>query len=329
MRVVAALGGNALLRRGETAEAEAQRRNLARAATTLAELALDHELVLTHGNGPQVGLLALQAEAYERVRPYPFDVLVAESEGMVGYMLDQTLGNLLPQRPIATLLTQVVVHESDPAFAHPTKPVGPVYSAKEATRLAAERGWSVAPDGSYWRRVVPSPQPQRIVELATIRLLVDAGVLVICGGGGGMPVTERQGVLRGVEAVIDKDLAASLLAAELGADALLLLTDVPGVQQQFGSPDARPIAEVTTDELRKMDLPAGSMRPKAEAACRFVERTGRLAVIAALDDAALALDGYAGTRVVTPTATAAAAPPGPRGSVRRRQPRRPELPSLG
>lgn len=329
MRVVAALGGNALLRRGEPAEADAQRRNLARAATTLAELALEHELVLTHGNGPQVGLLALQAEAYERVRPYPFDVLVAQSEGMVGYLLDQTLGNLLPQRPIATLLTQVVVHESDPAFAHPTKPVGPVYSAKEATRLAAERGWSVAPDGSYWRRVVPSPQPRRIVELATIRLLVDAGVLVICGGGGGMPVIERRGVLRGVEAVIDKDLAASLLAAELGADALLLLTDVPGVEENFGSPGAHAIAEVTADELRKMDLASGSMRPKAEAACRFAERTGKLAVIAALDDALLALEGYAGTRVTKPTATAAGGLPDPPVSVRLRRPPRPEWPSPG
>jgi carbamate kinase len=329
VRVVAALGGNALLRRGEPPEADAQRRNLARAATALAELALEHELVLTHGNGPQVGLLALQAEAYETVRPYPFDVLVAESEGMVGYMLDQTLGNLLPERPIATLLTQVVVHESDRAFAHPSKPVGPVYSPKQATRLAAERGWSVAPDGSYWRRVVPSPQPRRIVELATIRLLVDAGVLVICGGGGGVPVIERRGVLRGVEAVIDKDLAASLLAAELGADALLLLTDVAGLEEHWGSADAHVISEVTSDELRKMDLAAGSMRPKAEAACSFVERTGKFAVIAALDDAALALDGYAGTRVTRPTATAAAALPDQPVSVRRRQAPRPEWPSPG
>jgi carbamate kinase len=297
MKVVAALGGNALLRRGEPAEADAQRRNLMQAGRALAELALDHDLVVTHGNGPQVGLLALQSEAYRGVQPYPFDVLVAESEGMVGYLLDQTLANLLPDKPVATLLTQVIVDENDPAFGKPSKPVGPVYSAKDADHLASERGWSVAPDGSYWRRVVASPEPRRIVELHTIRLLIDAGVLVICGGGGGVPVVEHKGVLHGVEAVIDKDLAAALLACELGADALVLLTDVPGVQENFGTEQARLLTEVTPTELRALDLPAGSMAPKAEAACRFAERTGGVAAITALEDAALALKGLAGTRV--------------------------------
>src|SRR5690242_16290381 len=253
MRVVAALGGNALLRRGQPAEAEAQRQNLVAAARALAELTLEHELVVTHGNGPQVGLLALQSEAYRRVQPYPFDVLVAESEGMVGYLLDQTLGNLLPDRSVATLLTQVVVDERDPAFGRPTKPVGPVYAQEQAQQLAGERGWSVAPDGKGWRRVVPSPEPLRIVELDTIRLLVDAGVLVICSGGGGVPVVDHQGVLHGVEAVIDKDLAAALLAIDLGADALLLLTDVPGVQAGFGTRSAQVISAATPEELRALE----------------------------------------------------------------------------
>jgi carbamate kinase len=299
VKVVAALGGNALLRRGEPADADTQRRNLERAAMVLAEIASEHDLVVTHGNGPQVGLLALQSEAYRAVRSYPFDVLVAESEGMIGYLLDQTLGNLLPDRPVATLLTQVVVDERDPAFKAPTKPVGPVYSHAEATHLAAARGWSVAADGNGWRRVVASPEPRRIVELGTIKQLVDAGVLVVCAGGGGVPVVERRGVLRGVEAVIDKDLAAALLASELGADALLLLTDVAGIEEGFGTDRARLLSEVTTSELRQLDLPAGSMGPKAEAASRFVERTGGIAAIAALEDAALALDGLAGTRVVS------------------------------
>lgn len=322
MRVVAALGGNALLRRGEAAEAETQRQNLVRAGKALAELALQHELVVTHGNGPQVGLLALQSEAYRSVRPYPFDVLVAESEGMVGYLLDQTLGNLLPDQPIATLLTQVVVDERDPAFERPTKPVGPVYDQGDAQRLAAERGWSVAPDGNGWRRVVASPEPERIVEIDTIRLLVDAGVLVICSGGGGVPVIEHRGVLRGVEAVIDKDLAAALLAIELGADALVLLTDVPGVQAGFGTKAARVLPELTPAELRGLDLPSGSMGPKAEAACRFAERGGGLAVITALEDAALALQGHAGTRIAREPATASAARQPPPARARQPQPPR-------
>src|SRR4029079_986744 len=224
--------------------------------------------VVTHGNGPQVGLLALQGEAYgAEVAPYPLDVLGAESEGMIGYLLDQELVNVLGGRQVATLLTQVIVDADDPAFARPTKFIGPVYFRSDADILAAERGWHVAPDGPRWRRVVASPEPRSIVELPTIRLLVEAGVLVVCVGGGGIPVVvERDGRLRGVEAVIDKDRAAALLACRLGADALLLLTDVSAVQRDYGTPQATPIAAATAEELLTLGLPAGSMGPKVEAA---------------------------------------------------------------
>ena len=240
MRVVAALGGNALLRRGEPAEAEIQRRNLAHAVEGLAKLAAEHELIVTHGNGPQVGLLALQSEAYREVRSYPLDVLGAESEGMIGYLLDQQLGNALPGRSLATLLTQVVVDELDPAFELPTKYVGPVYLEAQARKLARERGWTVARDGETWRRVVPSPEPIRIVELETIRLLVDAGVLVICAGGGGVPVVEADGALHGVEAVIDKDRASALLASQLGVDIFAISTDTDYVYLDYKKQSQRP-----------------------------------------------------------------------------------------
>jgi carbamate kinase len=297
-RVVAALGGNALLRRSEPPEAGLQRANVRRAVAALAGLARTAELVVTHGNGPQVGLLALQAAAYDAVPAYPLDVLGAESEGMIGYLLEQALGNELPGRRVATLLTQVVVAADDPAFGRPTKPIGPVYAEGDARRLAAERGWTVARDGRAWRRVVPSPDPRAIVELETIRLLVDHGVLVVCTGGGGIPVVEEQGLLRGVEAVVDKDLAAALLARELGADLLLLLTDVAAVERRFGRPDARPIARVTPAGLRRERFAEGSMGPKVEAACRFVEATGGRAGIGALADAARIAIGEAGTLVV-------------------------------
>ena len=298
MRVVAALGGNALLRRGESAEAAAQIRNVAVAVQALAGVAETHQLIITHGNGPQVGLLALEAEAYKVVRPYPLDVLGAESEGMIGYLIEQGLANILPGRSTATVLTQVIVDPNDPAFLAPSKPVGPVYSRAEATRLADERGWTIGPDGDRWRRVVPSPEPRRILELNAIRVLVDAGVLVICVGGGGVPVVEDgDGHLSGVEAVIDKDLSAALLARELGADALLLLTDVAAVELDHGSPAARPLADVTTSQLERLHLPPGSMGPKAQAAVRFVRETGGLAAIGALSDAAAILAGRAGTTV--------------------------------
>ena len=298
MRVLAALGGNALLQRGEPADASHQRRNVAAAAAALATIAAEHELVVTHGNGPQVGLLALQAEAYADVAPYPLDVLGAESEGMVGYLIEQGLRNRLPGREAATLLTQVVVDRHDPAFGVPTKPIGPVYGPAEARRLAAERGWALDRDGQAWRRVVASPEPLRIVELAAIRLLVESGTIVICAGGGGVPVIEdSDGGLEGAEAVIDKDLAAALLARELGADALLLLTDVDAIELDYHTPAARPLGDTTPTQLRSLDLPSGSMGPKAEAAARFIEGGGKLASICSLARAADALAGEAGTLV--------------------------------
>jgi carbamate kinase len=298
MRVVAALGGNALLRRGEPADAEVQRRHVADAACSLAELARDHELIVTHGNGPQVGLLALQSAAYTEIAPYPFDVLGAESEGMIGYLLEQALRNELPNRQVAALLTQVLVDLEDPAFKAPGKPIGPVYDEATGRRLAAERGWTVRRDGDRWRRVVASPEPQAIIELDTITTLVDLGVIVICAGGGGIPVvTNGAGRLHGVEAVIDKDLSAALLALDLHADALLLLTDVDGIQLDYGTPSARPLHEATPAELAALDLPSGSMGPKAGAARNFIERGGPFAAIASLENARAALEGDAGTIV--------------------------------
>jgi carbamate kinase len=298
MRVVAALGGNALLRRDEAPEADVQRRNVDVAVRALAEIARHHDLVVTHGNGPQVGLLALQAAAYPAVAPYPLDVLGAESEGMIGYLLDQGLTNELPGRRVATLLTQVIVDAGDPAFRAPTKFVGPVYEEGEAHALAAQRGWTVRPDGDRWRRVVPSPEPRSIVELSTIRLLADAGVLVVCVGGGGVPVTvATDGALHGAEAVVDKDLAAALLAQGLQADVLLLLTDVQGIELDRGTSHARVLGSATPDEVRDLRLPDGSMGPKAEAAARFAETTGGVAVIASLAAAQDALAGRAGTVV--------------------------------
>jgi carbamate kinase len=295
--VVVALGGNALLRRGEPLDAAVQRANVRVAAEAVAAVAAEHRVVLTHGNGPQVGLLALQNEASTEVPPYPLDVLGAESEGMVDYLLEQELGRHLASERLATLLTQVVVDPRDPAFELPTKPVGPTYDEAEARRLAAARGWSVAPDGDRWRRVVPSPEPLRIVELETIRILVDHDVLVTCSGGGGIPVVPDGIGLRGVEAVIDKDRSAALLAEALGASGLLLLTDVDAVHEGWGTPASRPIREGTPEQLRALDAAAGSMGPKVDAACRFVERGGRWAAIGALVDALAIVRGEAGTIV--------------------------------
>jgi carbamate kinase len=301
VRVVVALGGNALLRRGEAADVAAQRDNIALAVSAIAEIAADHDVVVTHGNGPQIGLLALQGEAYDPVPAYPLDVLGAESEGMIGYLLEQELVNHLGGGAVATLLTQVVVDVDDPAFSRPAKPIGPVYDREVAEGLAAQRGWSIAPEGELYRRVVPSPEPRTIVELSTIRLLVESGVLVVCVGGGGVPVVvDDEGRLRGVEAVIDKDLAAALLAAELEADALLLLTDVPAVEEGFGTAQARPLGEVAAAALRDMQFAPGSMAPKVDAACRFAEASARVAAIGALEDAAAILRGERGTRVTAP-----------------------------
>jgi carbamate kinase len=296
VRVVVALGGNALLQRGEPLAPEVQQRNARRAAAAVAEVARAHAVVVTHGNGPQVGLLALQAEALAGGAAWPLDVLGAESEGMIGYPLELELRNALPGRAVATLLTQVEVDPGDPAFAAPSKPIGPVYERAQGERLAAARGWRLAPDGAGVRRVVPSPEPRRIVELAAIRLLVEAGMLVVCVGGGGVPVAAAGGGLRGVEAVVDKDLAAALLARELACQALLLLTDVDAVYEGWGTPAAAPLRAATPAALRARRFEAGTMAPKVEAACRFAE-AGGIAGIGRLEDAAAILDGRAGTRV--------------------------------
>lgn len=292
-----ALGGNALARRGEPIDSERQRQHLRAAGAAVAEVVRDHEVVVTHGNGPQVGLLSLQAEAHDPSRPVPLDVLGAESEGWIGYLLEQELGNRLPGRRLATLLTQVIVDPADPGFAKPSKPIGPAYPKARAEQLARERGWAIARDGASWRRVVPSPEPQRIVELETIRLLLDAGVSVVCAGGGGIPVAAApDGRLYGVEAVVDKDLAAALLARELGADALLLLTDVAAVYADWPATE-RPLGRVAPGALRRLGFDPGSMGPKVEAACRFAETGQGLAGIGRLEDAAAILADRAGTRV--------------------------------
>ncbi|QHE86243.1 carbamate kinase [Hydrogenophaga sp. BPS33] len=299
-RVVVALGGNALLRRGEPVSASTQRDNIRRAAKALAQLMGEgHQLVITHGNGPQVGLLALQGEAAGK-GAFPLDVLGAETEGMIGYVLQQELDNAYAgPAQFATLLTQVEVDPGDAAFRTPRKPVGPVYTEGDARRLAEQRGWAIARDGDAWRRVVASPRPVRILEIDVIRLLVDQGVTVICAGGGGIPVAQRpDGSFVGVEAVIDKDHASGLLAAELKADAFLMLTDVPAVFTDWGAPAQRALGDVTPQDLAALDFAAGSMGPKVQAACDFVNRTGDMAGIGALEDASAILACQAGTRVV-------------------------------
>jgi carbamate kinase len=299
MLVVAALGGNALLKRGEPLTAEIQRKNVTTSALSLAGIVrAGHDLVVTHGNGPQVGLLALQGASYKPDEAYPLDVLGAETEGMIGYMIEQELENALGHdRPVATLLTQVVVDPKDPAFEKPTKFVGPVYDREEAERRAAGAGWSIAPDGGKWRRVVPSPKPLEIPDMRVLKLLLDQGVVVVCAGGGGIPVLRREdGSMVGIEAVIDKDAASALLARQLGADALLLLTDVEAVYRDFGTDQSTPLSELTVAEARALEMPAGSMGPKLQAACDFAQ-AGGISGIGRLQDAVAILDGSAGTRV--------------------------------
>jgi carbamate kinase len=302
LRILVALGGNALLKRGEPMTAEVQRANVRTAAQALAPVAEHHQLVLSHGNGPQVGLLALQAAAFKDVEPYPLDLLGAQTEGMIGYLIEQELGNLLPAEvPFATILTMVEVDADDPAFSDPTKFVGPVYDDTQAEVLAAEKGWTFKRDGDYRRRVVPSPEPKRIFEIRPIRWLLDHGVLVVCAGGGGIPTTfvpDKERTLAGVEAVIDKDLASELLAREIEADLFLMATDVDGVYVAWGTPERRRLDQVTPGELRQLDFAAGSMGPKVDAAARFVEATGNRAAIGALADIEQIVEGRAGTNVV-------------------------------
>jgi carbamate kinase len=299
MRVVVALGGNALLQRGESPDAENQEANVRLAVASIAELARHHDVVVTHGNGPQVGLLAFESEHDQSLTaPYPLDVLGAETEGMLGYWLQRELSNALPGRDVVTVLTQTVVDEHDPAFSDPAKFIGQVYDESTAKRLATRFGWTIKADGAHWRRVVPSPAPVEFIELGSIKTLVDSGALVICAGGGGVPVVRGANGLNGIEAVVDKDRAAALLARKLGADALLLLTDVPAVELNFGTSQARPLGRVTVAELRGTKFAAGSMAPKIAAACEFVEAGGSFAAIGALDRAMELSSGETGTVVV-------------------------------
>jgi carbamate kinase len=305
VRVVVALGGNALLKRGEPMTAENQRANVRAAAPSLATVAKDHQLVLSHGNGPQVGLLALQAASYADVDPYPLDILGAQTEGMIGYVLEQELGNAMPpDAPLATMLTMVQVDPADPAFGNPTKFVGPIYTQDEADALAAEKGWVFKPDGDSWRRVVPSPLPRHIFEIQPIRWLLEHDVVLICAGGGGVPtmfLPAAETTLIGVEAVIDKDLASELLAREVDAELFVMATDVEAVYADWGTPQQRPLGRVTAEELRRIEFPAGSMGPKVDAACRFVEATGGRAAIGALTQIQQIVEGEVGTQVVSGT----------------------------
>jgi carbamate kinase len=308
VRVVVALGGNALLRRGEPLTAENQRANARIACKGLAPLALEHELVISHGNGPQVGLLALQGSAYTEVDPYPLDMLGAQTEGMIGYLIQQELGNELPfEKRLASLLTQIEVDRDDPAFGDPTKPIGPIYTEDESTKLAGEKGWVFKPDGDSFRRVVPSPLPRQIFGIEPIEWLLGQGAVVVCAGGGGIPVMYTDEAvpagrrLVGVEAVIDKDLASALLAKDLRADALAIVTDVDAVYSGWGTPEQRAIRRATPEALAESEFAAGSMGPKVRAACQFVEETGGIAAIGSISDTPALLRGEAGT-LVTPDA---------------------------
>ncbi len=309
MRIVIALGGNALLRRGDPMTTEVQRRNIRTAAEAIAPLAAEHSIVVVHGNGPQVGLLSLQAESYHDAEPYPLDVLDAGTQGMVGYLIQQELRSLLPpDRHVATLLTMITVDPGDPAFASPAKFVGPVYAKEAADALAAEKGWAFKPDGTSWRRVVPSPQPRQILEIQPISWLLERGAVVICTGGGGIPImyssSSGSGEVVGVEAVIDKDLASELLAEDVAADLFVMATDVDGVYVGWATPQQRRLDRATPEELAGYQFAAGSMGPKVEAASRFAAKTGKRAAIGSLADITGIVAGQAGTSVVPQRAPA-------------------------
>jgi carbamate kinase len=299
MRIVVALGGNALLRRGEAMTSENQRTNIKIAAEGLAKIADGNELIITHGNGPQIGLLALQNAAYSQDDPYPLDVLGAETDGMIGYLIEQELGNILPPaQPFATLMTMIEVDPHDPALQNPSKPIGAGYTQAEAERLKAEKGWAIAPDGDKFRRVVPSPLPKRIFELRPIQWLLEKGVIVICAGGGGIPTMYGEdGKLQGVNAVIDKDRASALLAKELAADFLIMATDVDGVYLDWGKPNAKAIRQIKPEALAEYDFVSGSMAPKVEAAIDFAQVTGKVAAIGSLSQLTEILKGEAGTLI--------------------------------
>ncbi|AIU68036.1 carbamate kinase [Vibrio coralliilyticus] len=295
--VVVALGGNALLRRGEPLEAEVQRQNIEIAVKTISEIAQEYNVVLVHGNGPQVGLLALQGLEYKKVAPYPLDVLGSETQGMIGYMLMQEFKNQMPNINATCMLTQMTVDPNDPAFADPTKPIGPIYEEAEARELAEKYHWTIKPDGQHFRRVVPSPQPTGIIEHEAITKLIDEGHLVICTGGGGIPVKKENGKLVGVEAVIDKDMSAAFLAKQLNADALLILTDADAVYLDWGKPTQHALRSTNPTELAQYQFDAGSMGPKIEASCEFVKQGGKVVGIGSLEDGLRILQGTAGTNI--------------------------------
>lgn len=300
MRIVAALGGNALLQRGQSSDHAPQVENARLAAEQLAHVARQHDLVVTHGNGPQVGVLAAESSEDPRLtEPYPFDTLVAQTQGMIGHWLVQGLQEALPHHNVVALAGRTEVRADDPAFAEPTKFIGEVTTAEEAAVLSAAKGWVFKEDGPYMRRVVPSPTPWAIVEAPAIRMLVNSGFVVVASGGGGIPVVrDQRGLMMGVEAVVDKDLTAALLARELGADMLLIITDVDGVYENYGTPQARRIEKATPAQMREMSFPAGSMGPKVEAACQFVESTRGRAAIGSLNDVLGIVEGRAGTLIL-------------------------------
>lgn len=300
MRIVVALGGNAISRRGEEISVENQRRNIRDACSSLAEIAGAHELVITHGNGPQVGLLALQNAAYTEGSLYPLDTLGAQTQGLIGYLIEIELRNTLPDRKkLTTVLTLVEVDPTDSAFQHPTKFVGPVYTPQQARSLALGRGWTFAMDGGLPRRVVPSPRPERVIQIDSVKRLLSAGHVVVCTGGGGIPVSrDEDGILSGVEAVVDKDASSAVLGREIGAQALVLATDADAVHVDWGTPNDKCIAVIGAEALDTMEFPAGSMGPKVEAATAFVRSSGHEAYIGRLQDVSAMLEGSRGTRVV-------------------------------
>lgn len=298
MRIVIGIGGNALLQRKQKPEIATQQLNVRQACQAIAPLMVKHQIIITHGNGPQVGLLAEQAAAYQAVSPYPLDVLTAESQGMIGYLLMQEFQNLLPSKKIAVLLTQVAVDAHDRAFAKPTKFIGPVYSKEASQEIAKNTHWKFAADGDYFRRVVPSPLPKAILEIDTIRLLVESQIVVICVGGGGIPVVySSDKKYSGIEAVIDKDMATAVLAEELNADHLMLLTDVPNVFENWHTNKSSPINRMSAKEIAKLSFASGSMQPKVQAACQFVQHTGHVVHIGLLTEAAAILAQKAGTTI--------------------------------
>lgn len=297
--LVIALGGNALLKRGAVLSAENQYQSIALIADAIGKLAKKYRIAIVHGNGPQVGLLALQNLSYRDVPPYPLDILVAESQGMIGYMLAQQLGAFHPAQPVSTLLTRVLVDSEDPAYREPSKFIGPVYEPQQQAELENKYGWSMKLDGKYLRRVVPSPEPKKIIDIEAINLLLAKNHIVICNGGGGVPMVACAQGMVGSEAVIDKDLASALLAEALDADHLVILTDADAVYQHWGTPQQKAIRSATTQELAPMAVADGSMGPKIMAVSRFVQRSGKVAHIGALQDIESVLAGTAGT-LITP-----------------------------